>query len=330
MSGHIALRDLLEGWTAPLKPNELPLRKYSTSGDILSYKRCRRQYGFFSVRGFTSTSSTFRYFGTLVHDVLDMVVRRYRSAGTLPDIRMLDGYVEIAHDRLIRSGIRPFHARQKSTATVLLARFIQLFGPAFFGHIQETEYRLERTLQTHLGRHYILEGVVDVLSASLSNSLGVVTKSNNSDTEIWDYKSGRMPEAGSQQLQDYHYQMHVYAELFFQQTGAYPARTVLVFIGELATKRNWEANKYTVLDFPRLIYPLHPEPEAIQAAISDFHHTVEEIEAERVADYVSQWQAPPLSHNVDKRVCTACELRFSCGYFCTKHDADGELRIAPL
>src|SRR5690242_15574226 len=103
----------LPGWTVPELPEHHLVRAYSTTADILSFKRCRRQYGFFGVRRFSASTNTQRYFGTLVHDVLDQINRAQRSDESLPNREEVERLVEAAHDRLIRSGVRPYNAKQQ-------------------------------------------------------------------------------------------------------------------------------------------------------------------------------------------------------------------------
>ncbi|HEV7373538.1 MAG TPA: PD-(D/E)XK nuclease family protein [Pyrinomonadaceae bacterium] len=304
----------LKGWTVPRKTDETRIRRYSTTGDILAYKRCRRQYGYFGVRGFASATATQRYFGTLVHDVLDRINRDYRINPVLPDKTRVDELVEEAHERLLRSGIRPYNSRQqRDRASRLIHRFVLLIGPHFFRHVMETEYRLERALQTHMGRDYILNGIVDVLSGAVSHALNLPYSTEPDDIEIWDYKAASMPDKHSPTLQDYIYQMRVYAELYRQQTGEYPARAVLVFLGELDDDKRWDSARLDPSNFPRLVYPIYPTPKHVDVAIADFHQTVEFIEAERAKPYDQQWHAP--THPVDLQMCEVCELRYNCTNF---------------
>jgi hypothetical protein len=323
----MSITSFLTGWTVPATAKTVHVRKYSTTADILSFKRCRRQYGYFGVRGFSSATATQHYFGTLVHDVLDRINRDYRvdPGGGLPDEARVEILVSEAHDRLIRSGVRPYNARlQRAQATKLIARFVESVGPHFFPHVQKTEYRLERALQTHAGRDYVLDGVVDVLSGSVSHALELPVSTDPDDVEIWDYKSGRMPAKGSQELTDYTYQMRVYAELYHLQTGEYPARCVLVFVGELGDDERWRISRGVARRFPDLFYIVQPTPAHIRRAIDDFHGTVELIEAERAKSFSQQWAAP--AHVVDEATCEACEIRYSCASF---RDAARQ-RVEPL
>lgn len=322
------IRMMLPGWTVPPTSDETHIRKYSTTGDILSFKRCQRQYGYFGVRGFASATNTQRYFGTLVHDVLDRVNRRYlmspdRTLVALPTREEVVRLVEEAHERLVRSGVRPYNARmQQETAINLIDRFVQLIGRVFFQYVKETEYRLERALRTHANKDYILTGVVDVLSGAVSHALGLPFSTMPDDVEIWDYKSGKMPAKRSPELRDYEYQMRVYAELYRQQTGEYPARAVLVFLGELGNEAVWEAAQRDQARsrdlIMRAIYTIQPTDRSVQSAMEDFHRTVEAIEYQRSLPYSDQWGAPPTDKTdqlVDDATCEACELRYNCSHF---------------
>jgi hypothetical protein len=305
----------LQGWTVPQVHEEVSIHTYSTVGDILSYQRCQRQYGYFSVRGYSSASSTQRYFGTLMHDVLDQVNREYRATNQLPDLPVLTQMVEQAHHRLIRSGVRAYNPRaQQDRAIRLIHRFIQLFGTAFFNEIRQTEYRLSRALRTHTHRDYILEGIVDVLSGAVSHALQLPYSTEPDDIEIWDYKSGSMPAQGSRELQSYKYQMRVYAELYRQQTGIYPARSVLVFLGELDDDVRWANANGNLSLFPNLVYAVDANPAHIATAITNFNNTVDTIEQQRRLPYNVQWQAPVYDPEREQ-TCRACDLGYNCdGY----------------
>src|SRR6185437_14560035 len=89
-TGPVLLPLLGGGWPTPDPREEPRVRSYSITADILSFRRCKRQYGFFGVRGFNSATSTQRYFGTLVHDVLDQISRDWDKAKGRPDRRLPD------------------------------------------------------------------------------------------------------------------------------------------------------------------------------------------------------------------------------------------------
>jgi DNA helicase II / ATP-dependent DNA helicase PcrA len=308
-------------WTPPAVEEKTTLRQYSTTGDILSYRRCRRQYGIFSIRGFVSATATQRYFGTLVHDVMDTVHRGWQSDGELPDEEGVRELVEQAHDRLWRAGVRAYGARQqKQTATTLVHRFILALGSVFFRHIQEAEYRLQRALKTTKGdREYILDGIVDVLAGAVLNELGHQDQdSRPDDVEIWDYKSGKAPDRNHRFNDDYEYQMLVYAELYKRQQGTYPARCVLVHLGEFGDAKNWKEftrGRSLTEAFPRLIQVVALGRPRIHRAMEIFHDTVDKIETERERAFSDQWLAPTRAEAPDKDTCDACELRYKCSAY---------------
>jgi putative RecB family exonuclease len=311
----MSITDQLEGWTVPEQEEETQIRTYSAVGDILAYQRCRRQYGYFTVRGYDSASATQRYFGTLVHDVLDQIHRDYRIGDDLPDRGVLNDLVLQAHDRLVRSGVRAYNPRyQRERAELLIARFLDLFGTSFFQNVQETEFKISRALQTSEEQlDFVLEGVVDVLGGAVSHDLQLPYSTEPDDIEIWDYKSGQVPGQEERELQAYKYQMRVYAELYRQQSGEYPARAVLIFLGELEDDDRWRMADGDPSMFPRLVYPISPNPRHIEEAMTDFGATVEAIEEERSRPYGEQWQAP--AHEVPEQTCRACELRYNCASY---------------
>jgi hypothetical protein len=317
------------GWSVPPLTTHDHVRKYSATGDILSYKRCRRQYGFFGVRRYASSVAVQRYFGTLVHDVLDQINRDVRAGDPLPDEAGVRVLVQAAHDRLIAAGTRPFNApQQRDRAVKLIWRFVDLLGLNFYSHVQDTEYRLERPLDTPATKQYILEGIVDVVSGSVSHVLALPYSTAPTDVEIWDYKSGAMPDKrtveGQLELESYEFQMRVYLDLYRRQRGVAPARAVLAFLGELGDNAAWTAAAGDPRRIPQLFYVVPADAAAIQTAIHDFGSTVDSIEAELAKPYAQQWSAP--THPVDRATCDACDFRVSCPVY---PDA-GRQRTTPL
>lgn len=314
----MSFTDLLkaQGWVTPTVRPEERIRKYSTTGDILAFKRCRRQYGMFGVRGFAPSSDTQAYFGTLAHDVLDAVTREYRATGTVPTEADIQVVIEQAHDRLWRSGVRPYNAKwQRERVALLITRFVELVGDKFFKHVQETEYQLERAMTTPQGQGYVLTGVVDVLAGAVCEDLELPFPTHRDDVEIWDYKSGSRPPKGDKTLEDYVFQMRMYAHIYELRTGRPPARCVLVFLGELGDESSYKAARGEAARFPGLFYPVHPDPSRMHEVETDFHNTVEAIEGERAKPYAAQWAAPTTP--VDEQTCVVCDLNCNCGAYPT-------------
>jgi hypothetical protein len=98
---------------------------------------------------------------------------------------------------------------------------------------------------------------------------------------------------------------------------------VLAFLGEVSQGR-WDDAAPDPRHYPGLIYEVRPDSARVEAAMDDFHATVEAIEAERAKPYATQWLAP--DHSVDAETCDACDLRYNCAAFA----AGARLRAQPL
>src|SRR5205823_4642070 len=53
-------------------------RPYSVTADILAFRTCSRQYGYFKVRNYAPAQATQLYFGIVIHQVLDRVHHQFR------------------------------------------------------------------------------------------------------------------------------------------------------------------------------------------------------------------------------------------------------------
>src|SRR5208282_2883456 len=52
-------------------------RAYSITADILAFRRCSRQYGYFAVKGYVPAQATQLYFGIVIHEALDRAHRQF-------------------------------------------------------------------------------------------------------------------------------------------------------------------------------------------------------------------------------------------------------------
>lgn len=275
--------------TLPLREfREPPIkRRYSVTGDILAFKRCKRQYGFFKRRGYASAQSGQLFFGTVIHETLDRAHMHFRGEldntppGSVPSHLELERYFAAADRALRARGIRPMSEASRQKALDYVSRFNCEHGAIVYPRIVDTEHRLEKDKGT-----YILHGIVDVVASDDPESAAPWA-----DYEIWDYKGSRMP--GIEQLRDYEFQMRVYAHLYELRNGRAPKRAILWFLGED--------------DQSRQTYPVQLDRNLSEAAIRDFENTVEQIEEAIAADKWSDIAKPP-----EKETCDACDLRWSC------------------
>ena len=195
------------GLVIPHAPSQVRPR-FSLTSDIISFRKCCRQYGYFGNDGFVPAQAVQIYFGQMIHQVLDRCHRHYsglfgHSLGTFPTDADIDTYFTEV-DRAMRAhGVRPASPRVAEQAKDVLKTFNRVEGPALYPRVLDTEYRLESERST-----YILRGVVDVLASDASG-----------ETEIWDYKGTDKPPLSSNSMRDYEWQMSVYAQLYRVKTG---------------------------------------------------------------------------------------------------------------
>lgn len=282
-----------------------PIRpRLSLTSDIISFRRCRRQYGFFGNDGFVPAQAAQVYFGQMIHQVLDRCHRHYTGyfghpAGTFPTDQDIDLYF-IEVDRAMRAhGIRPPSPIVAPQAVDVLKTFNRIEGPTLYPRVIDTEYRLESERS-----HYILRGVVDVLASDASG-----------ETEIWDYKGTDMPDRSSITMRDYEWQMSVYAELYKVKSGHYPRRAVLYFLNELKPRAGHPiissrpVPAVHIVDFMRDGVEPSGIPSLVHQGLSAFDLTAGEIANCKRSQ---SWPAPSGPDVPDNKTCDICDLRWNC------------------
>ncbi len=275
-------------------------RQYSISSDVLAFRRCRRQYGMYRVRCYRPAKTIQFYFGTVIHQTLDLAHEHYLGRldpalkAIVPTEAELESYFLAAESSLRTRGIVPFSRVHRESALSLLKRFNKHYGPVLYPRVRDTECRL----QMDLGR-VVMQGVVDVLMASKSTS--------TAETGIWDYKGTEVPtgERMKKLLHDYELQMKIYSLLYSSKFGQKPKEAILVFLNEL------KSDPPTMKEEQRAFLSLRLGKEDLKVALQEFMHSVEEIEDERSRTGV-QWASPPLDMTPEQRTCEACDFRSGC------------------
>jgi hypothetical protein len=90
-----------KGISVPLLNNTVVKRRYSVTQDVVSFRRCARQYGAFNIHKYAPAQQTQTYFGTIIHQVLDRCHAHYHgivdpsTKGLLPDNGILLSEEEI-------------------------------------------------------------------------------------------------------------------------------------------------------------------------------------------------------------------------------------------
>lgn len=269
-------------------------RRYSVTGDVLSYRRCKRQYGFFARRRYVSAQSGQLFFGTVIHETLDRAHAHFRGElegvqkGSIPSMDDIQNYFGVAEKALRARGIRPLSKESRVAALQYVNKFNAQHGPTVYPRVVDTEHQLQKDKGS-----YILHGIVDVIAETLGADSGAALDWGR--LEIWDYKGMRFPSGGGRELTDYEFQMRVYAHLYELRNRSRPRRAVLWFLGEDDP------------DHQRHEVPL--DPRSIQQAVELFEGTVTSIDQSIIKDNWSDLrsQTPP-----SPETCDACDIRWNC------------------
>ncbi|WP_042664850.1 PD-(D/E)XK nuclease family protein [Haloferax sp. ATB1] len=258
-------------------------RPYSIVGDVLTYRRCKRQYGFVREYNFEMSRATQLFYGKVVHETLDLAHQHYRGdiddveGGQVPTATELREYFDEVVTALREQRVLPVNQQAIETAFKHIRRFNEREGPELYPNVVDTERHLK-----HGAEDFRLEGVVDVL-----------VDTDEDETQVWDYKAGRRPDEDDDLLEDYREQLFVYAVLFREQNGYYPDRGVIYFINE----EDRDQARFEV-DFSEGV---------IEDALVRFEDTVREIEATRDVDGWSD-----ITEGADEATCAECDFRWDC------------------
>jgi len=283
-----------EGVRVDESNNDLSRRRMSMTSDVLAYRTCRRQYGYFQNDDYVPTQTTQLFYGTIIHQVLDRAHRHYKGLmpnvpeGSLPNDGDVEEYFQEVENDLVTQGIRPKSGDSREQALRVLKRFNRIEGAALYPRVFDTEYKLESSRED-----YILHGVVDVIAGANTD--------DPSNREIWDYKGSSRPSESSDEMQNYRWQMAVYAELYRARTGEYPDRAVLYFLNELEGEPQPENRPI------RAIFEVNFEEEDIDAGLEAFDRTASEIQEHKERQ---EWPAP--DEPPSEETCDVCDIRFDC------------------
>jgi len=277
----------------------VPLRRYSVTADILSFRRCARQYGNEAVHGYQPSRTSQFFYGTVIHQVLDRAHSHFHGLidastnGTLPTDADIETYFVDVSQSLRARGIRGARPQVEQQALKVVQLFNQVEGPTVYPRVVDTEHRMQA-----IEGSFVLHGIVDLLVAATDSDHGPAS------LEIWDYKSSRRPTGSDFRLTDYRFQMMVYAELYRRRHGVFPVRAQLYFMNELLVQsRSAAANRRHALLTVEL-----SEPDVVEA-VRSFTDSVAAIEDCRIADL---WPAPDIGRGPGADTCIICDFRWNC------------------
>jgi len=168
-----------------LRPKGYPVPPYreaemklvlSLTGDILAFRRCARQYGMQSVRGFALAHATQEFVGTFAHRSLARAFRHYREQHRAPTNAEMAGILNDVRELLREQKRRPHSwdvVRKVGCRVMRLNRSFETFG------VYERIVDSERSLQTD-DEEFVIQGRVDVIQ-------------RGAGIELWDYKATQDP-----------------------------------------------------------------------------------------------------------------------------------------
>jgi len=287
------------------KPTEMLIDRYSFTGDILSYKRCSKQYGTFSHYKFTKALPIQAWFGDVVHMTIERLFRQTKGEieneqkNIANNVEPSDADVIYHCDEVIEilksRGMFARHSDQESVKS-LLKIFNSTQGLAFYERIHESEVRLETIIDPGgSSMPYILNGIVDVLFSPDDDTL-----------EIWDYKAMDKPDssipAEAVKLADLENQMYTYVDIV---QALFPDQklscAVLYFVNELDSGGSGNPE-----------YRIDLTDASVQQSIVDARD-----DANTIVDEIRQCKTSgifplPKKGEVDKKTCDACEWRWKC------------------
>lgn len=261
-------------------------RTYSIVADVLSFRRCKRQYGYHTEHEFAAGSGTQLFAGLAVHQTLDWAHRYYNgdiegvSGGTPPSRDALREEFESVVETLRDQRIMPMGRDAVDAIFEHIARFNATVGPDLYSQIIDTECKLRRNAGT-----FLLTGVADVIA------------DDDGHTKLCDYKATERPGPDDPYFQDYREQLLVYAGLYREKEGEYPDSAVLYFLAE-------EDPEATRLE-------LEFDSVDVAAAMVRFEASVEELEHTRETN---SWSVMADNELPDEETCDECDFRWDCPY----------------
>lgn len=298
---------------------------YGFTSDILSFRRCPRQYLFFREREFVPPNATQLYFGTVVHQSLDLAHAQFRGLladvpkGTIAKDTEIYRFFRAVEQGLFANGVRPYQmgpkgglaanemdgsegydvladaiGSERASAFCRVRQFNKVMGPVLYRRVLDTECRIDSDRGD-----FVITGNVDVIATS-----------DGGGVELWDYKSSKSRELSedTREGKDARMQIRIYSFIYGKRTGQIPRKGVIYCLGDIEPDSD-----QTLGDLQKSIIEvdnLRSEDE-FNDAIDEFSSTVREIETARNSN---SWSNLPPREFPGKKTCDGCAVRWSCKY----------------
>lgn len=303
-------------------------KAYSITADVLSFRRCPRQYLLYRERGFVPPNVTQLYFGTVVHQTLDNAYMHYSGrientkVGTLPSDEDIYRYFRYVENGLFARGIRPFAqgprggagadeltgnedydilkeilGAERASAFYRLRFFNRVEGSSLYPKVIDTECRID----------------VDQSDFVITGNVDVIASPQKGEIELWDYKSQKPKDLAedTNDGRDARMQMRIYAHMYHKRTGIMPRKGVIYSLGSINLHATFDGRrpKDAIIE----VLDLENEVE-YQKSIAEFSETVQQIESAR---RINKWPKPEKDPGVS--TCDACPKRYDCIYLSKFH-----------
>jgi hypothetical protein len=263
-------------------------RTYSIVGDGLSFRRCKRQYGYLMAHEFAGGSGTQLFAGLAVHQTLDWAHRYFNGevegapGGEPPSREDLREEFDNVVDALRSQRIMPMGRAAVGAIFEHVARFNAQIGPELYPQVIDTECKLRRNAGA-----FLLTGVADVIA------------DDDGHTKLCDYKASARPGPTEKRyLKDYREQLLVYAGLYAEKEGCdLPDSVVLYFLAEE--------------DPEEIRLELEFTEAEVEEAMERFEATICDLEHARRSNSWSEMEEDELP---DEATCDECDFRWDCPY----------------
>lgn len=245
---------------------------YSLTGDLLSFRRCARQYRYYNGSALPPSRPVQMWYGEFVHGVMEATFRYWKATRKAPpfpwpctmrpyrdaepnwDDHDIGQFADKVERSLAAQGktARSRDTRESAYERVRIA--VNILGPSLFPLISSAEEKVIGTrsikfstpLSDARSAIYEVHGVVDVIShieLSTVPATNVIRQAIESAVKnlpdefevIVDYKGARRPDTDEAYWEEQDWQVQTYAWLrHAQRTGRPVAAAVLVYVNELS------------------------------------------------------------------------------------------------
>jgi DNA helicase-2/ATP-dependent DNA helicase PcrA len=244
---------------------------YSFTSHITVYETCALQYKFYKELEFMPVRANAMLFGTLVHETIEDI---HRAALRHEEQTITEENVSRWFDSNYVSLTKTEHTYlagpQREAALKQVLRYVER-QHGDWSQIQQAEVDVSLVKPD-----YIIEGKIDLI------------RGEGDTVEIVDFKAERKPDMEKMRarLEQYRWQLHIYAHLVEERTGQKVSKMHLYYTGEDD-------------GVPTISYPY--TKSAVEGTMAVFDDTVKKImkkDFHRCSD--------------DPKVCNACDFRFYC------------------